>query len=128
MPSFQILLTLDDNAWRAEPCVPNGTTVQHTDVVRVLALAMEHYSRNPSQRLLTIAEVASIEEERRLPPGWKATADGVNVYSGGDVTTYMRRYQRGEDAIEAPCDASGYPTRDTRLALVRYDIDRTPEA
>jgi hypothetical protein len=128
MPSFQILLTLDDNAWGAEPRVPNGTTVLHTDVVRVLALALEHYSRAPGQRLLTIAEVASIEEERRLPPGWKATADGVNTFVEDGVYRWTRSFERAGEVVEAPCGQDGHPTRETRLALVRHDIDRTPEA
>jgi hypothetical protein len=128
MPSFQILLTRDDNAWSAEPRVPNGTTVLHTDVVRVLALALEHYSRAPGQRLLTIAEVASIDEERRLPPGWKATADGVNTSIEDGVYRWTRAFERDGEVVEAPCDAQGYPTRDTRLFLVNYELAKIPEA
>jgi hypothetical protein len=124
MPAFQVLLTFDDAGnWTAHVPVPNGVTVVHADVSRLLSVALETYTREPFKRIPTIAEVAAIEAERALPPGWAATPAGRNTTTTDGVVTYTRFYQRVgvvDEVYEAPCDAQGNPTAATRAALSAF--------
>jgi hypothetical protein len=132
MPAFKFGGEVrEDGSWRIDAVAPNGTTVPHTFVARVLVLALAHYTEDANARLLTEAEVLAIEASRSLPEGWAATADGVNTYQADGVVNYTRTYARNGLAytvIEVPCAADGSPTPRTREVLLAASPPPTPEA
>lgn len=135
MPAFEFRGGVrEDGSWTIEPVAPDGSTVLHADIARVLVLGVEFYTRAPAQRLLTVSEVAALrarEEASRIPPGWEPTADGIDVHlvlGGLGGASHSRRYQRGEEVVAAPCDANGNPTPETREVLLAADAPPTPEA
>ena len=121
----------DQNNWSVSVDVPNGATVTHLDVIRVLAWATAQFAMNPGQRLPTVAESAAMKADYEAncapPSGWEHTLDGVNTTLTDGVPSYSRTYRRaGFDAdakFEAPCDANGNAIPGTRAALVAYDTE-----
>lgn len=107
--------------------VPDGVTVLRKEVAAVLVHILAWALFNPDARVTTRAEEAAFAAARKLPDGWNATLDAVNVVidATSGAQSHSRTWGRASDGatVEAPCSPDGSSIPTTRDALLAYDAD-----